>query len=71
MLWQLCSITILQMYPRLTTFINKSPLNEGKKQLAIRQAGDYDAVTTRGAINSLINKHPASSNGAGAHNLHA
>jgi glutaredoxin 3 len=42
----------------LTTFINKSPLNEGKKQLAVRQAGDYDAVATRGAINSLINEHP-------------
>ena len=71
MLWQLCPITIFRMCSRLTTFINKSPLNEGKKQLAIRQAGDYDAVATRGAINSLINEHPASSNNVAAHNLHA
>lgn len=60
MFWQRCSITTSQMCSRLTTFINKSPLNEGKKQLAIRQAGDYDAVATRGTINSLINEHPAS-----------
>ncbi len=45
----------------LTTFINKSPLAEGKKQLAVKQAGDYDAAATRAQIDSLVND-----NGVGA-----
>lgn len=39
----------------LTAFINKSPLAEGKKQLAMRQAGNYDAAATRAQIDRYVN----------------
>jgi glutaredoxin 3 len=38
----------------LTTFINNSPLAEGKKQLAVKQAGDYDAAATRAQIDRYV-----------------
>lgn len=44
----------------LTSFINQSPLNEGKKQLAIRQAGDYDAAAIRAQISTLVNDNGVS-----------
>lgn len=38
----------------ITVFLNNSPLNAGKKALAIAQAGNYDAVATKAKLDNLI-----------------
>ncbi len=41
---QILSDVAFTVYNSLTTFINKSPLNEGKKRLAIQQVMIYFAI---------------------------
>jgi hypothetical protein len=42
----------------ITVFLNNSPINAGKKALAIAQAGDYDVVATKAKLDKLIADNP-------------
>jgi hypothetical protein len=46
----------------ITVFLNNSPLNAGKKALAVAQAGQYDEAAVKAKVDKLIADNPVRHN---------
>lgn len=44
----------------LTVALKNSPVNEGKKKLALMQAGNYDETTVRSKVEKYVEDNPVS-----------